>query len=89
MAQNNEKHEQHENILFEKIMKFSAVVLHYNFHLPRVIGFAGHNYTAAYRDIFETLSKTKTIIATKSVLRLKRLFRVGFPTLLIAEKFEE
>ena len=46
-------------------MKFSAARLQYNFCMPSAIRFAGHNHTAAYEDIIETLSKTKTIIATK------------------------
>jgi len=36
---------------FEKIVTFSAVALHYNFSLSSDIRFAGHNYTAAYRNI--------------------------------------
>ena len=66
-------------------MNFAAAAIHYNFHIPSVIRYAGNNFTAAYRDIDEILNKIKKIIPHENFLEIERVFRVGSPNILVAE----
>eukprot|EP00957_Ditylum_brightwellii_P013104 990141-Ditylum_brightwellii.AAC.1 len=70
-------------------MNFAAAAIHYNFHIPSVIRFAGGNYTAEYRDIEDILKKIKQIIPHEKLLEVERVFKVGSPNILIAESSEE
>eukprot|EP00957_Ditylum_brightwellii_P150965 11495018-Ditylum_brightwellii.AAC.1 len=60
-------------------MNFAAALLHYDFHIPSVISYAGNNYTASYRDLNWILNKIKSIIPPETYDEVERVFKAGYP----------
>ena len=58
-------------------MNFAAALLHYDFHIPSVIRYAGNNYTASYRDINWILNKIKSIVPPETYDEVERVFKIA------------
>jgi len=89
IAQYNEAFEQQEKIPFPKVMCFAAALLHYDFHIPSVIRYAGNNYTASYRDIDWIMDQLRSVLSPHEFEELERVFKVGSPNKLVATSSRE
>ena len=63
----------------EKINKFLAATLFYDFHLASVMRYAGGNYTGKFRNVEYILSQIKGIAPDEIYNNVEKLLKIGAP----------
>ena len=73
----------------EKMKAFMACLFHYDMDTGLVMRYVGNNYTAAYRNVPEIISRIRPMVDPYLIEHFERVMLCGCPTKFVAESSRE